>query len=302
MNGIIIINKPQDMTSHDVISFMRRKTGIKRIGHSGTLDPMATGVLPIFIGKATRVIQFASEENSNTAKLYRCTMKLGCKSDTQDIWGDVLYGDHVVMPTKAAIVATLNSFVGEITQIPPAYSAIKVDGKKLYEYARKGQVVPEDKIKIRKVNINAITINDIDIENKEVYFDVESSKGLYVRTLCADVGEKLGCGALMSGLERLKSDGFDIRDSYTIEELRTEDCLLPELLPIDYPLNHLTRVDLTPEDAALFMNGISISIGENVNRMPTQNQYIRVYSENCFIGIAEFYEGMVKPYKVFKDF
>ena len=304
MNGILIINKPQNMTSHDVISIMRRKTGIKRIGHSGTLDPMATGVLPIFIGKATRIIQFSSDEESKIAKLYRCKIRFGCTSDTQDIWGEVRYVEDFVMPEMEEVSQVVNTFLGSSFQVPPAYSAIKIDGRKMYEYARKGVDIPQEKIKLREVYINSITINNYDLENNEIEFDVESSKGLYVRTLCADIGENLGCGAVMSELTRLRSDCFDIKDCYSVDELR-ESAELPSLLPVDYPLNYMYRVDLSTYDYVSFANGIKIhDFNESYTQfdsLKANGKYIRIYHEERFAGIGEMQNNSLKPYKVFHE-
>ncbi len=189
MDRIINILKPPNMTSHDVVGRLRRLTRIKRIGHTGTLDPMAAGVLPVCIGKATKIIEYFEQD----AKTYRCEMTLGASTDTEDAWGTVLESSDYV-PTEEELRATLLSFVGEIDQIPPMYSALKINGKKLYELAREGKIVERE---ARRRTIHEIIIIRMDLENKTV-LDVKCSKGTYVRTLCHDVGLKLGCYGHMS--------------------------------------------------------------------------------------------------------
>ncbi|MBR4723262.1 MAG: tRNA pseudouridine(55) synthase TruB, partial [Clostridia bacterium] len=211
MNGIIVIDKPIGKTSHDMVSFVRRLTGIKKVGHTGTLDPDATGVLPICIGRATK----AADMLTVSDKAYRTQLVLGKTTDTQDASGKVLK-ERQVMVTQADIEETVSQFIGEISQIPPMFSAIKKGGKKLYELARQGISVEREP---RKVTIYDIVIEEINLDNKTVTLDISCSKGTYIRTLCEDIGEKLGCGAYMNSLVRTKSAGFTLSDSYTQEEL-----------------------------------------------------------------------------------
>lgn len=288
MNGIIVVDKPQGMTSHDVVSFLRRKTGVKRIGHSGTLDPMATGVLPVFIGKATRIIEYASKPDDMEAKLYRCTMKLGISTDTQDIWGTVT-AESELLPDAHIIEKVLKSFEGSGKQKPPMYSAVKIDGRKLYEYARKNEEVT---ISEREIYIKHIEVNEIDLVSREARFDVLCSKGVYIRAICADAGRILGCGAVMSGLVRLKSDGFSIDNAVSIDALNEH--ALPRLLPVDEPLSWLPKVEVDETEAAGFAHGKTIKTTEK--NAPTG--IVRVYSKDTFLGIGTQTDLGIKPKKV----
>ncbi len=213
IEGILNIRKPQNMTSHDVVSVARRTLGIKKIGHTGTLDPMATGVLPICIGKSTRIIEYLDMD----LKTYRCTMELGLLTDTQDIWGTVLERRPVTC-SEAEVRAAFSGFSGVITQRPPMYSALKVDGKRLYAYAREGKTV---EVKTRSIYIDALELEHIfPAGEKTVTFTVTCSKGTYIRTICQDVGQKLGCGGTMTALERTSSGIFKIEDALDLEMFR----------------------------------------------------------------------------------
>jgi tRNA pseudouridine55 synthase len=310
MNGIIVIDKPQGMTSHDVVSFLRRKTGIKRIGHTGTLDPMATGVLPVFIGNATRLIEYAGRPKDPEAKLYRCRMKLGIETDTQDIWGKTLEkpdgqgGKEALLPGAEEIERVLKGFEGPGKQAPPMYSAVKVDGRKLYEYARSGISVDESKIKVRDIYITHIMVTDIDADAGAVCFDVHCSRGVYIRTICADAGKLLGCGAVMSGLTRLKSDGFSIEDATPLDLLRGDEAAMPPLLPADAPLSWMGRVDLDEEGAAAFAQGqevLSAGYEQGIQPLPLPfaPEPVRVYGPGSFLGIGtKRQNARVKPEKV----
>ncbi len=211
MTGVVNINKPIGRSSHFAVAVIRRVTKIKKVGHTGTLDPLATGVLPICIGReATKLSQLIMDSE----KEYMAVLKLGATTTTQDSEGEIT-SEKEVLSTIDDIKDAVKSFVGEISQIPPMYSAIKIDGKKLYELARKGVEVER---KPRNVTIYYINILNIDMEEKEVEFTVGCSKGTYIRTLCNDIGEKLGCGGFMKSLVRTKCGGFDIKDSITLEE------------------------------------------------------------------------------------
>ena len=342
MDGIVIIDKPQGMTSHDVVSFLRRKTGVKRIGHSGTLDPMATGVLPVFIGKATRLIEYAVRQGDAEAKVYRCVMRLGIRTDTDDIWGTVLEGggvaasenfcdaDHheteyrsaeyqgaeyrnveyrgIKLPGPEEIERVLKGFEGHIRQKPPMYSAVKIDGRKLYEYARKGETVDEGLIKERDVYVKHITVMEVDEKQGEVFFDIHCSKGVYIRTICADAGRILGCGAVMSSLRRLKSDGFSIEAAIPLEDLRSEDNELP-LLPMDTPILWMPRVELDSEYAKAFAQGQIIDLRQclpegvlhslSEEALHDAVTILRVYGSKGFFGVGELLEGFcLKPKKI----
>ena len=197
LNGILLIDKPQDWTSNDVVSKMRGILHERRIGHSGTLDPLATGLLVVFVGRATRAVEFAESDS----KEYIAGLRLGVKTDTQDITGNVL-SECECNVSETELLNALDGFKGDIEQIPPMYSAIKIGGKKLYELARKGEEVER---KPRKINISKLDI--IGEENGDYILDVACSKGTYIRTLCNDIGEALNCGGCMSSLRRVKACG-----------------------------------------------------------------------------------------------
>lgn len=250
-NGILNINKPQNMTSHDVVAIARRALGIKKIGHTGTLDPMATGVLPICIGRSTRIIEYLDMD----IKAYRCTMILGMQTDTQDIWGEVLERCSVNV-TEDQVRAAFAAFDGVIDQKPPMYSALKVNGKKLYEYAREGKEVD---VKTRKIFIQSLHIEDIDLESEEktVTFTVECSKGTYIRTICQDAGEAMGCFGTLASLQRIQSGIFDLDRSITIEELKTQttEWLENHLYTTDEPLHNFGKVVVQEDVADKFLMG-----------------------------------------------
>lgn len=255
-DGILIINKPQDWTSHDCVAVCRRVLrlkGVKKIGHGGTLDPMACGVLPIYIGKSTRLMEYTDLDD----KTYRCTARFGLITDTLDIWGNVLERRPVSDLTESAIREALETFNGEVEQIPPQYSAVRVNGKKLYEYARQGVEV---EVKARKIYIRELIIENIDMANNEVTFVVTCSKGTYIRTICSDLGNILGCGAVMSSLTRLASGVFRIEDGIDPELLKTmdEDEIERHVLDTDTPLIHFGKVIMKPDRAKYFRMGNSI--------------------------------------------
>ncbi len=284
-DGIININKPAGMTSHDVIGDLRRLLGMKKIGHTGTLDPMATGVLPICLGKATRVAEYMDMD----FKTYRCTMTLGVITDTQDIWGEVLEMRDTSGITEAAVRKAFEPFRGEILQMPPMYSAVRIDGRRLYDYARSGETAAiADRVKQRRVYIRSLEIELMDFAHdsnvKKVTFVVECSKGTYIRTICQDVGEALGCGAAMESLCRIASGAFRVEDAVSLDALidayshRTykengrytldpaSETGLAEIeklvLPVDYPLVHFGTALLSPETAKKFTGGWHIAMRE----------------------------------------
>ena len=304
MNGIIIIDKPQGMTSHDVVSFLRRKTGVRRIGHSGTLDPMATGVLPVFIGSATRVIEYAGLADGNQAKKYRCTMRLGLTTNTLDIWGmQTNDGTQSISDTNSIsneeIESVLKSFEGEGKQKPPMYSAVKVAGRKLYEYARAGKTPDSESIRERPIFIQHIDVIEHSRDTHEVVFDIVCSKGVYVRTICDDAGKALGYGAVMSGLVRLASDGFLIENATAIsslEDMAREDIEALLLSPED-ALACMQRADLDEEATLDFVNGRR---AKSMTLFPADTMAVCVYGTTGFLGIGMPENGIIKPHKVIK--
>ncbi len=211
MTGIVNINKPYGKSSHFVVAVIRRITGIKKVGHTGTLDPLATGVLPICIGReATKLSQVIMDGT----KCYRAVLQLGKTTTTQDSEGEVL-SEKVVDTNEDEILRVVSAFVGEISQIPPMYSAVKINGQKLYKLAREGKEVER---KPRNIIIHSIDVIDIDFNNNQVELDICCSKGTYIRTLCHDIGQSLGCGGYMSSLVRTKSSSFLIENSVSLEQ------------------------------------------------------------------------------------
>ncbi len=253
MEGILIINKPQEWTSHDCVAVCRRATGVKRVGHGGTLDPMAEGVLPVFIGRATRIMEYMDLG----CKTYRCRMRLGLVTDTEDIWGEILEEKSTDGITEEEIRRAVSSFCGDIMQRPPMYSALKVNGKKLYEYARKGISV---EVQERPASIERLDIENINLNKKEVIFEVTCSKGTYIRSLCRDIGEKLGCGAVMSGLTRTVSGAFSLEHALQPDEVKrmSQDEIETYLLPVDFPLIHFGKCSMPRDRALYFASGNSI--------------------------------------------
>lgn len=293
MNGIIIVDKPQGKTSHDIVYAIRRLTGIKKVGHTGTLDPMATGVLPICIGSATKV----SDMLTLSDKGYTAEFVLGKTTDTLDAEGTVLTETEVNL-TEDEIRAAIMSFVGETEQIPPMYSAIKQNGKKLYELARQGIEVER---KARKVTINSIDI--LEINGGSITIDVSCSKGTYIRTLCADIGEKLGTGAYMTKLRRTKTGMFDISESHTLEELGTlksetgtlnEGTLKSVLIPVDKIFEEYPEIILNEKQKKSVTNGVRMTYKGK------ENQSYRVYDEDKnFLCISKIIDGKLTLEKSF---
>lgn len=289
MNGIIIIDKPFGKTSHDMVYFVRRLTGIKKVGHTGTLDPAATGVLPVCIGNATKVCDLLM----NADKAYKVTFILGMITDTQDAEGEIL-AEQPITCTKEEIIKAVESFLGEIKQIPPMYSAVKVGGKKLYELARAGVTVER---KERTVTIRNIDILEIDLERGSVTMTVECSKGTYIRTLCEDIGIKLGCGAYVNTLQRIKSGVFKLEDSFTTEELlvKKEQGELAEcLVSTEAVFDGLAKVQLGKKQAEMVKNGVAVK-----QTGLCEGELYRVYGEEGFLAVSRYVEGKLHLEKAF---
>lgn len=252
MFGFLNIYKPKDITSHDVVSYLRRVTKIKQIGHTGTLDPFAEGVLPVCIGKSTRLIEYLSDD-----KAYIATVQFGKTTDTYDIEGEVL-SESDIKVKEDELLSALTKYHGEIEQIPPKYSAIKVNGKKLYEYARAGVEV---EIKPRKVVIEEIKLLSFDsnLQTAEIY--IKCSKGTYIRTIGYDLGQDLGCGAYLSGLKRVQAGDFSIEDSIPLYDLKTVEDVEKNLIP---PIDKLPlkKVILDDNEYKRVSNGMPIKSNE----------------------------------------
>lgn len=262
-NGIIVIDKEQNMTSHDVVSRVRRILGTGKVGHTGTLDPMATGVLPICVGKATRIMEYLDMD----FKTYRCSMLLGKETDSRDVWGGVLSSVQEAAVNEVReeeIREVFSSFRGLISQKPPIYSAVRVDGKRLYEYAREGKDV---EIPSRNVYIKQLEIEEVGIGKgyeSSVTFSVTCSKGTYIRSICHDAGEKLGVHAAMSALRRTASGVAKIEHALTLDELENsfkEEDFASRILRIPEMLVNFGELNLAEEDAIKFVNGLRIPTG-----------------------------------------
>ena len=299
MDGIIILDKPEDFTSFDMVAKMRRLLGTRKVGHAGTLDPMATGVLPIFVGRATKCCDILPNQN----KRYTATFQLGYTTDTLDATGRVLTRTEV-SATKEDVEKALESFRGEIMQLPPMYSAIQINGKRLYDLARQGIEIEREKRPVTITELNLLSADD----TQHIYqIDVACSKGTYIRTLCADIGEALGCGATMTALRRTEAAGFSIADSITLEEaekLSEEGTLTERLLPIRTVFESLPALHLAGRQQTLFHNGVKLDLAR-LNEMKTMQGYtgdIRVMGEDdVFLGIsvADWENGELKMKKLF---
>ena len=266
-NGIIVIDKQQEWTSMDVCAKLRGIFREKRIGHAGTLDPMATGVLPVFVGRATRAVEFAGEGE----KEYVAGLRLGLVTNTQDTSGEVLE-ERPVSVTGEALEQVLERFRGEIQQVPPMYSAIKINGKKLYELARKGREVERP---ARKVTIHALTLESREGE-RDFTIRVRCSKGTYVRTLCHDIGQALGCGGCMSSLRRTMAAGFTLEDAVTLDEVQQAEDPEKLLLPVDAYFAGRPVLILKPDLEKKVRNGMTVILPQ----APGVSGECRVYGES----------------------
>ena len=283
MNGIVIVDKPQGWTSQDVTARLRRVFGTRRIGHGGTLDPMATGVLPVFVGRATRGVEFFE----HAEKVYETLLRPGITTDTEDITGTVLSQQEVSL-TQQQVEAVLPKFRGEILQVPPMYSAIKVNGQKLYELARKGREVPREP---RPVTIFDLTF--LGFENGAIRLRVHCSKGTYIRTLCKDIGEALGCGGCMEALRRVSAGEYTIRDAVPLQELLDAQNPAQYLRPVDTMFRNYPMVTLTANQEKRCRNGNSFSVR-------LADGTYRAYSESGeFLMLSRVEDGVMRTVKSF---
>ena len=249
-NGVLIVNKHQGATSHDIINKIRRLYGTRRVGHTGTLDPLATGVLVVLIGRAAKAAEYLSADR----KSYIATLRLGITTDTEDTTGEILTTSGNI-PTEEKVRAAVSSFSGDIKQIPPMYSALKVGGKKLCDLARQGVSIEREARDITIHSIDCQKLSDTDYR-----LDVDCSSGTYIRTLCADIGSSLGCGGAMATLNRTSAGDFRIENSYSISQLEemSEDDRLSLLLPIESLFSELPEIKLAPFFERLSRNGCEI--------------------------------------------
>ncbi len=277
MTGFIILDKPEGITSFIGARIVRRVTNEKKTGHTGTLDPMATGVLPVAMGNATRFIELLPCHD----KGYRASFRLGETTDTLDITGKILTTSTNI-PNEETVLAVFDRFTGEIEQMPPMYSAIQKDGKRLYELARQGIEVEREK---RQVTIYSLEY--ISHEGNEYTIDVKCSKGTYIRSLISDIGEELGCGAVMTSLRRTLSNGFTLNDAHTEDELKNAEDPSVFLIPVDRVLSAYPKIKVSEAQAKRFGNGGELDT-ERLHCKLTEGLY-RVYSpQGNFIGLGEY--------------
>lgn len=296
INGIINVHKEEGFTSHDVVAKLRGICGQKKIGHTGTLDPMATGVLTVCLGSGTKVCDMLTDKD----KEYVAELLLGCTTDTQDVTGEVLSQCEVAVSEEEVRKAVM-SFVGDYEQVPPMYSALKVNGKKLYELAREGKEVER---KARPVRILEIEI--LDMQLPVVKMRVACSKGTYIRTLCADIGEKLGCGGTMKSLVRSKVSEFILDEALTLgqlQKLKDEGRLLEAVMPVDGCFAECPALHVKEQWRKLLENGNSFFANQTLeNRTFPAGQWVRIYrEEGSFAGIYA-YDAAKKWYSPIKMF
>lgn len=279
MNGVINIYKNTGMTSFDVVAIVRRVAKMKKVGHTGTLDPAASGVLPVCLGKATKIIDYIMENK----KVYRVNLKLGMVTDTYDLEGEVLREEDASHITKDEILNCINSFVGTIDQVPPMYSALKQNGVRLYELARQGIEVHRE---ARKVTI--YSIENIKIEsNDNIQMDVCCSKGTYIRSLCYDIGEKLNVGATMTALERIQNGPFTKEEAINIEDL-TEELLEKHIISIEKALDSFEKITVNEKFGKLLRNGVKVFDNRMYSEEVEFNKLYRVYEDNgVFLGLGK---------------
>ena len=292
--GFLNVLKPPGMSSHDIVGFVRHQFGVKKVGHAGTLDPGAAGVLPVAVGRATRLIEYLEHAD----KSYRAELTFGIATDSGDTSGNVLERcDTFDMPSRDVVEETLARFRGAITQVPPAHSAIKIGGRRAYELVREGKAVD---IPERHVTIHALTLAGYDAARHRLLLDVDCSRGTYIRTLCLDIGRALGLPAVMSFLVRTRVGSFQLKDALTLEELAAagSDALLaPETM-----LAALPRYDLPPARAASFVNGLSTH-DFHIAQLAMNADVVRVYGDDMFLGIGRMdaMNATVTPEKVIAD-
>ena len=293
MNGIILIDKPSDFTSFDVVAKMKGMLRTKKIGHAGTLDPMATGVLPLLVGKATRAMEILPCSD----KEYIAGFKLGTTTDTLDIWGKVLTENSHFSVTKDDLSAKLVDFTGEIYQIPPMFSAVQKDGVRLYDLARQGIEVERP---AKQVTVYKLELISYDEQSGEGVLKVKCSKGTYIRTIIADVGDSLGCGAVMTSLRRTMAAGFNIDDAMSLEQAQKycdDNTLANNLMPIERAFELYDCVKVTPAQAKRFVNGGELALDRVT--LPCKSDIYRVKCRNEFLGLGIIKNNNLAVYRLF---
>ena len=283
MNGIVIVDKPQDWTSQDVTARLRRVFNTRRIGHGGTLDPMATGVLPVFVGRATRGVEFFE----HAEKIYEATLRLGITTDTEDITGTILE-EREVRISDPDFLAILPRFRGKIQQIPPMYSALKVNGQKLYDLARQGKVVERQP---REIEI--FELSCLEFAGNTARLRIHCSKGTYIRTLCKDIGEALGCGGCMESLHRVRAGEYSIDEAVPLAELLETENPQQYLRSVDSMFAKHPAITLTPKQETRCRNGNSFSV-------TVADGTYRVYAQNGeFLALCRVAGGVMSTIKNF---
>ena len=283
MDGILIVNKEKGYTSHDVVGKLRKILGIKQIGHTGTLDPNATGVLPILIGKATKASQYLIEHD----KKYIATLKLGERTNTLDGEGEIVEKQTIEesLLDKNKIDAVLQTFLGKQEQIPPMYSAIKIKGKKLYEYAKQGKEIIREP---RSIEIYEIKLKKVNKEKKEMIFEVHCSKGTYIRVLCEDIAQKIGTIGYMKELERTEVTPFTIKQALTLQQIEQQkENIKKYLISIEKIFEQKRKIQLDEKKQILFLNGTQLTF-------PLDNDIYRIYFKEKFIGIGKIENHLLK--------
>ncbi len=284
-NGILNIDKPQGITSHDVVDVIKKLFPNMKVGHTGTLDPLATGVLPICIGEATKLTNQIISEN----KTYKVKMLLGVETDTYDVTGKIMFAS-TVNKDEIYIKERIKRFIGTQEQIPPMYSAIRVNGKRAYSYAREGKNI---KLLPRKIEIYSIDNIKVDMERREVEFVVQCSKGTYIRSLVNDIGKKIGCGAIMIELRRLKTGNFAIEESiplYDFLKLEYEE-MLDRIISIEDYYKEAKRINLSKEDFIKFLNGVQFELD-------TKEKIVTIYFNGAFKGLGIVEDNIMKRFIV----
>ena len=280
MNGILLINKPKEYTSHDIVAIVKKITK-EKVGHTGTLDPNATGVLPLLIGKATGLSKYLI----NHDKIYIAILKLGIKTDTADGEGKIIERKDVPNLSKETIEKVLQNIVGRQEQIPPMYSAIKVNGKKLYEYARSGKTV---EVKPRQIEIYSTKLLKVDSKEAEIVFEISCSKGTYIRTVCENLAEKLNTVGYMKELQRVQVGEFNISNSINIEDIRENPELIEKyIITIDNFFQNKPRINLNDNEIKIFLNGSKLT-------KKIENGLYTVYLNNKFIGTGTIENNNLK--------
>ena len=291
LNGILLLDKPLMLSSNHAIQKIKKQFNIRKVGHTGTLDPLATGLLPVCMGQATRISRFLI----NSDKTYRALIMLGTRTSTGDKEGEIIETCSSDVSTNTAYIdKVLKSFIGEQKQIPPMYSALKHNGERLYKLAQKGLNVSR---KARSINIYSIDLISINDNYLEVI--IECSKGTYIRTLAEDIAKKLGTVGHIDQLRRLNIKCFHNQSMFSFNQIMKAKSINQFLLPIDIPLKHLAKKDFSESESSMFINGLSIQTNQRSNN---ESDYIRIYNdESVFLGLGLYSNGYIKPKIVFSN-